>query len=117
MKHFIVIAKLLVSQCLRSSEVVDRRSYFDDERRDELVVGDARDGGLGEGGLGDGLGDAAERGGRRRQHHGRRALHRHPHAALGRRAGGARRPRPAQEVRRDHRLELLVGNRPRRLRV
>lgn len=100
----------------RSSNVVGRRSYFDDERLDELIVGDSGDRGLGEGGLGDGLGDAAERGGRRRQHHGGRALHGDAHAALGRRARSPR-ARPAQEVRRDHRLELLVGNRPRRLRV
>lgn len=99
------------------ARVATCRSYFDDERRDELVVGDAGDGGLGEGGLGDGLGDAAERGGRRRQQRGGRGpLHRDAHAALGRRAG-ARGPRAAQEVRRDHRLELLVGYRPRRLRV
>lgn len=96
--------------------VVVQHSYFDDEWFHELVVGDAGDGGLGEGGLGDGLGDAAERDGRRRQHDGGRSLHRDPHASLGRLVN---RPRsgPTQEVRRDHRLELLVGNGPRRLRV
>lgn len=104
----------------RSQQIsLHRWAYFCDERRDVVVVGDARDGGLGEGGLGDGLGDTAELGGGRRQTDGgggRGALHGDAHAALRRlrvQAGA----RTAQEVGRYHRLELLVCDRPRRLRV
>lgn len=89
-------------------------SYFYNERCDELIVGDPGDCRLGEGGLGDGLGHAAEgRGGRGKHDPRTGSFHRDPDPAFWRVAVD---PRATEEVRRYHRLELLVRDRPR-LRV
>lgn len=54
-------------------------SYLDDDGNDQLIVGDASHHRLREGALGDGLGDAAGTGRRRRQLDGIGPLHRHSH--------------------------------------
>lgn len=80
-----------------------------------MIIRYPRDCRLGEGRFGDGFSASAERGRRRGEHYSvaRGPFHRDPHSPL-RRHG--RRASAAEEVRWDHRLELLVRDRTRGLR-